>query len=145
MKIILMNTTYGLIPCYDEDYEEKKRLKIGEYYTADFKLIRNPKFHRKYFALLGVAWEFVPEYQQNALYKNSRDKFRKTIQMAAGYSETIYNIETNSFIETPLSIAYEQLDNLEFETLYNSVLDTLYNTVFKNISEEDYKKHLTNF
>ena len=65
--------------------------------------------------------------------------------MAAGYSETIYNIETNSFIETPLSIAYEQLDNLEFETLYNSVLDTLYNTVFKNISEEDYKKQLINF
>ena len=30
MKLLLQNTSHGLIPLYDADYEEKKRLKIGE-------------------------------------------------------------------------------------------------------------------
>ena len=145
MKVSLLNTACGLIPCYDDDFDGKSRLKVGEYYTAEFKLIRNPKFHRKYFALIGVAWEYVPESQQESLYKNSKDKFRKTLQMAAGYSETIYSIETNSFVDVPLSIAYEQLDNLEFETLYSNVLNVLYNTVFKDVSEEYYKDKLQHF
>ena len=29
MKLLLKNTSSGLIPIYDDDYEEKKKLKIA--------------------------------------------------------------------------------------------------------------------
>lgn len=52
MKLYLLNTREGLKPMYDEDYDEKKKLKIGEVYEAEIRQPRNLRFHRKYFALL---------------------------------------------------------------------------------------------
>ena len=34
MDIYLMNTASGLIPCTDEDYEKKRKLKIGRVYKT---------------------------------------------------------------------------------------------------------------
>ena len=34
MEIRLLNTPSGLKPLYDEDYDQKKKLKIGEIYKA---------------------------------------------------------------------------------------------------------------
>ena len=52
MILLLKNTVEGLKPLYDDDYEEKRKLKIGEVYKADIKPMkpRNLQFHRKYFA-----------------------------------------------------------------------------------------------
>lgn len=55
MKIKLLNTSVGLKPLYDEDFEEKKKLKIGEVYEATIKRPRNLSFHRKYFGLINLA------------------------------------------------------------------------------------------
>ena len=45
MKLLLLNTTSGLKPMYDEDYEEKQKLKIGEVYQATIKTVRNYELH----------------------------------------------------------------------------------------------------
>ena len=145
MKLTLLNTAFGLIPCYDNDYDEKKRLKEGEYYVADIATVRNPKLHRKYFALINLAWEYVPGVEQEFLYNNDKKVFRKTIEMAAGHCEVIYNMKLETFTHIPVSISYETLDNTAFEKLYNSVLDVLYATVFRDVSEEVYKSHLIYF
>lgn len=55
MKLLLLNTAQGLKPCYDEDFEERKKLKIGQEYMADVKVPRNLEFHKKYFALIKCA------------------------------------------------------------------------------------------
>jgi hypothetical protein len=34
MKILLNNTLHGLIPVYDKDFDEKKKLKIGSIYEC---------------------------------------------------------------------------------------------------------------
>ena len=86
MKLQLLNTASGLIPCYDEDYDEKKKLKIGKTYEATIKLVRNPQFLRKYFALINCAWEYLTEAQQ-VFFKNNKEVFRKTIEVAAGHCE----------------------------------------------------------
>jgi hypothetical protein len=59
MKLFLQNTTHGLIPCYDADYDEKKKLKAGKVYKVEIKLARNYDFHKKYFALINCAWEYI--------------------------------------------------------------------------------------
>ena len=76
MELYLLNTTSGLKPCYDEDYEEKKKLKIGETYKAKITLARNLKFHKKFFALINCAWEYQNEKVVEFFHHN-KDAFRR--------------------------------------------------------------------
>lgn len=144
MKIKLLNTISGLKPLYDSDYDEKKKLKIGNVYEATIKLSRNISFHRKYFQLINIAWE----YQNESViehFHNNIDLFRKTIEMAAGWCETIYSINRKEWIETPKSIAFDKMDNAEFSELYDRVKDVLYKYFLKHISIEEFEKNLINF
>lgn len=145
MKLSLLNTISGLKPLYDEDYDEKKKLKVGSTYIAEIKLVRNPDFHRKYFALLICAWEFQSEAVREKYFKENIDSFRKTIQISAGYSETVYSVEKKEFIEIPKSISFEKMDEAEFQELYERVKDVLYKTFLKNISQEEFERSLMGF
>lgn len=143
MKLNLQNTARGLIPCYDDDFDEKKKLKIGEIYKVEIKLYRNYDFHKKYFALINCAWEYLTEKQQEFI--KSKNGFRKTLQIAAGWCEVTYSIARKDWIEESKSIAFDEMDNAEFETLYNGVKDVLFTTFLRNISEEEFMKNLINF
>ena len=57
MELYLRNTSSGLVPLYDEDYDKKKKLIIGKDYKAKITLARNLKFHRKFFALVKLGFE----------------------------------------------------------------------------------------
>lgn len=52
MKLNLLNTAHGLVPMYEDDFDEKKKLRIGQVYKADITVPRNTSFHRKAFALI---------------------------------------------------------------------------------------------
>ena len=143
MKIYVKNTMSGLIPMTSEDYDLKKRLKIGEVYSVDIKLVRNYEFHKKYFALINCAWEFMTEKQQ-AFFKDI-EKFRKTIEVAAGHCEPFYSHERKEWFDIPKSIAFDKMDNSQFEDLYQRVLDVLFLTALKTISREEFEKNLINF
>lgn len=144
MKLNLQNTARGLVPLYDDDYEEKKKLKIGEIYSAEIKLIRNYDFLRKYFALLNCAWEYQNEKVQEHFH-NSKENFRKTVQIAAGYCETYYSISRKDWIEESKSISFEKMKEEEFAELYNRVKDVLFMHFLKHISEEEFMRNLANF
>ncbi len=143
MKIYVKNTMSGLIPMTSEDYDLKKRLKIGEVYSVDIKLVRNYEFHKKYFALINCAWEFMTEKQQT--FFKDIEKFRKTIEVAAGHCEPFYSHEKKEWFDIPKSIAFDKMDNSQFEELYQRVLDVLFLTALKTISREEFEKNLINF
>ena len=78
MKLNLVNTPRGfLVPESDADYDGKARLRIGETYTAEIKLVRNPEFHRLYFQMLRTAWEFLPEAVRSEKFHGNQEAFRK--------------------------------------------------------------------
>ena len=82
MKIYVKNTSSGLVPMLDDDFEKKQKLKRGEVYQVSVKLARNYRFHKKYFALINLAWEYLNE-KQTEMFK-TMDVFRKTIEVASG-------------------------------------------------------------
>ena len=143
MKINLLNTSRGLVPMYDYDYDEKKKLRIGEVYCAEVRLQRNYEFLKKYFALINCAWECLNE-KQTEFFKDINN-FRKTMELNAGHCETIYSIERKEFIEQVLSISFDKMDNDEFESLYNRVFDVILKYPLKNISQEDFINNLSKF
>lgn len=128
---------------YDDDFEEKKKLKIGQSYIAEIKLMRNLEFHRKYFALINCAWEYLTENQQ--YFIKTKENFRKTIQVTAGHFDLEYSAKLKEWVEVSKSISFEKMDNAEFEDLYNRVKDVLFATFLRNISQEDFERELINF
>lgn len=145
MKIKVQNTIHGLIPLYDEDFDEKKKLKLGATYEMEVRLTRNLQFHRKYFKLIQLAWEFQNEVTTEQFFKNNFDKFRKTVEVAAGICDTIYSIERQEFIDIPKSISFNNMDDAEFRDVYDRVRDVLYRVFLKRISIEEFEKQLINF
>ena len=143
MKLFVKNTISGLVPCDDNDYEEKKKLKLGEVYQVTISRPRNYEFHKKYFALINCAWGCLNE-KQTEFFKDINN-FRKTMELNAGHCETIYSIERREFIEQVLSISFDKMDNDEFESLYNRVFDVILKYPLKNISQEDFINNLSNF
>lgn len=134
----------GLRPSTDDDYEAKGKLKIGKIYKADIKLARNYKFHRKFFALINCAWEYLNE-KQIAFFRYSKDNFRKAVELAAGNCELVYSIKQKEWVEQVRSISFASMDEGEFQTLYAKCLTVILTTFLPNISEEEFDKNLLNF
>ncbi|MEG2191622.1 MAG: DUF1367 family protein [Bacteroidales bacterium] len=144
MKLQLLNTVQGLKPMYDSDYEEKKKLKIGEVYTCEIRLLRNYQFHKKYFALINCAWEYQNE-KVIAHFSSSKEAFRKTVEIAAGWYEQVYSLERKEWLQTPKSIAFDKMDNIEFDHLYNNVKTVLFNIFLSKINKTEFLNNLLNF
>ena len=62
MDIYCRVTEQGLVPMYDSDLEEKRRLKIGDTVLCKISRPRNYEFHKKFFALVRLTYENLPEY-----------------------------------------------------------------------------------
>ena len=144
MKIFCTNTAHGLVPNYDSDFDEKKKLKIGKVYSCEIRLTRNYEFHKKYFALLNCAWEYLNEATKR-FFSESKYGFRKTVEIAAGWYEKVYSFRLKDWVEVPKSISFESMDEGEFNDLYERVKDVLFQTFLRDISEEEFMKHLIIF
>jgi hypothetical protein len=143
MEIHLQKTPTGLVPLYDTDFEEAKKLKNGTIYKAKIVQPRNIDLHRKYFALINCAWEYLNEAQQQH-YAN-RENFRKTVEIAAGHFETCYSLERKEWLQVPKSISFSSMKEFEFRDLYTAVKDVIFSVFLRHVSFEDFEKELIHF
>lgn len=144
MKLNLVNTLDGFKIAQDTDFEEKRKLKLGMVYQAEIKLLRNYEFFKKFHKLIAVAWEYQNEKVQEH-FKNDKNKFRESVQIAAGYTETFYSIERKEWIEKTKSISFESMSEEDFIDLYEKVKTVLFKIFLKNITEEEFMRNLSNF
>lgn len=143
MKLMVVNTPRGLVPLGDDDYDEKRKLRLGETYSVEIKVARNVDFHRKYFALIAYAWEFLNE-QETARFK-TKDNFRKYLEMAAGHCDVIFHQRLQEFVEIPKSISFGSMDNTAFSELYQGVKDAIFSIIGNRVSEEVFERLLIDF
>lgn len=143
MKLTCINTAHGLVPMYDEDFDEKKKLSIGQAYECDVKVLRNIRFHRKAFALLNAAWSLMNERQQAGW--RSKDGFRNYLTVAAGHYDTYYNQRLQTFVELPRSWSFDKMDEAEFSNLYDRMKDVIFAVLGDKVTEEIFDKVLANF
>lgn len=145
MEILLYNTPSGLKPCYDEDYDEKKKLKIGEIYKAKITIPRNIKHHRKFFAMLKTCWEYQSEERRAKMFQNSFDLFRQTVLLAAGISNRIWDVNGKKFIDIPKSISFSNMTQTEFDEVYNRCFDVLCSIFVSHVSRYELEVNFYNF
>lgn len=144
MKINLVVTSDGFRPACDEDYEQKKTLKRGTVVECTIKEKRNYLFHKKYFALINLSWEYLTEQQQE-FFHNNVDGFRKTVEITAGHYELIYSVTRKEWLEIPKSVAFDKLTESDFSSLYEKVRDVLYTTFIPTINKQEFEQQLAYF
>ncbi len=144
MKLHVLNTSQGLIPLYDDDYEEKRKLKIGEKYSVEIKKARNVQFHRLYFALINCAWEYLNE-AQSEFFHNNKTVFRKSLEVSAGHCDKVFSFKLKDWVDIPKSISFDKMSEFEFRELYERVKDVIFNTILRTISVEEFESNLINF
>lgn len=142
MKLYLLATSKGLVPMTDEDYDEKKKLKIGKVYRAEINIPRNYEFLKKYHALINCAWEYLPESQTKGF--KTKQIFRKWCEIQAGHCD-ILQFKDGSFMRIPKSIAFDSIDEAEFSSVYDSVKDVIFDLIGRYVSEEEFEKNLLSF
>ena len=117
MILNLLNTATGLKPLYDEDYEEKKKLKIGRIYRSDITEPRNIKFHRKFFSLIKLGHD-------NTKLEMPFEAYRALMLMKAGYVD-VYELPDGKKMALAQSISFSNMDNTKFEKVYYAVLNVV--------------------
>ena len=116
MKILCRNTISGLVPLYPSDYDEKRKLKLGEDYEVNITNPRNIGFHRKFFAMINVGHE-------NTTLDMPFDAYRRYMTIKAGYFKA-YDTPKGTFYE-PESISFANMSQDKFEEVYSRVLDKI--------------------
>lgn len=144
MKFNAVNTIEGLVPANDNDYEIKKKLKLGEVYEVRIQLFRNYKFHKKYFAMIRCAFEFLDE-KQTEFFRNDIEYFRQTMELNAGHVFKLYSITRKEEIEQVKSIAFDKMSESDFQELYEKVLNAILATALRSVNKEEFVEALIYF
>lgn len=152
MKLLLRNTVRGLVPLYDDDFDEKRKLVIGRDYQAEIRQARNVAFHRKFFGMLDCAWHLLTIRQRAAFGSaaygepSGKSAFRKSVQITAGFFEPVYDGRERRWQKSPRSIAFDKMDEAEFETLYRACYDVVMDILATNgTTREQFDKMIDSF
>ena len=122
------------MPLYDSDYDEKRKLKIGEDYECDIRQPRNVQFLKKFMALVRLGCDNSPRDMPFKAY-------RAYVTMKAGFVD-VYETEIGK-MALPQSISFANMDETKFEKVYKAVLDVIMKDI--DVDEEFIRDNLINF
>lgn len=103
------------IPSDSEAMDFCGKIPVGD--EVKISLARNPKFHRKFFALLKLGFE-------NQERLDTMEKYRMVTIMKAGFFEIVPNKNGEPYY-IPQSIAFEKMDEEKFNKLFDAVLGVI--------------------
>lgn len=115
------------------------KMEAGELAEIEVKIPRNPKFHRKMFALLTVgfdAWEPRRKKFKGQPVQKNFDRWRKDVVIAAGFYEIVATASGGTRFEAK-SLSYSSMDDIEFEKVYNAVAQVLLESVLAKYTRAD--------
>lgn len=141
-----MRSPAGLVPADAKAAEWFGKVKMGQPVTASVRLPRNGKFHRKFFAMLDVAYsnhdwpEITFRFGAGSVKaKTSSDMFRRYVIVRAGHYEADMT-PSGEFRAVPKSIAWAKMDEAEFSQLYSDVLDVILAEFLTNWNSGDMER-----
>ena len=117
MKITLikgLNNKFSI--AYDSDYETAKKIKVNEPYEYEFKNVRNPRHHRKYFALLNLVVSNTEKFKDV-------NHLRMILAIECVHYDELIDPLSGEVRIIPKSISFSSMGQDEFSELYSKSLD----------------------
>ena len=138
-----MVTDNGLVPMYDSDLDARKRLKRGEKVLCRITRPRNYEFHKKFFALVRLAYENLPEHLHSMLRIRSEEDMLTSIKMELGYADTIWY--GGRQVAIPKSISFAAMDQREFERFFSRAVDMVLTLYLRGTDKKELLNEIDNF
>jgi len=118
----LVKNEKGLTPYTDDDKVDYDRLSVGDVVKCSIIDPRNAKHHRKFFALIKVVHENLPEEFDR--HFPTKDDLRYELIKRAGFYKEYRDLKGNIQYR-PDSISWDSMGQKKFEELYDKVLDVV--------------------
>lgn len=132
MKIYIDKDYFGIHGSMPSDRDAIDNLKKGTY-LCDIKRPRNIKHHRKFFALLNLAFSMQETYK-------TLESFRHAVTIKAGYYKAM-TLEVPELGEVvvckPNSISFSSMSQPDFDVFYDRILGTLIKHFCKGSTEQE--------
>lgn len=147
MKISLLVTPDGLKPMYPADFDECKKLKVGEEVVADIQPPRNIRHHRKFFAFLRLVLDSAPDtYVINGRKEETPQSIPKLldwIKIKTGHFTPM--CVGDEVYPQPDSISFEKMNEAEFSVFYDRALDVVLSVLLRGVSKEQIEEEYINY
>lgn len=139
----LIRTVSGaFVPATDEDAALAMRFKVGETVKMELRQMRNGGFHRKYFALVKIAYDLWAETTAAQEFHGQPvrpefDRFRRDLVIMAGFFRPVWNARRELRVEAE-SIAWGSMTQERFEKLYSATIDVILTKILpdRGLTEE---------
>ncbi len=139
----------SFIPASEDDAELLSKVKVGETVRLTLVRPRNIKFHRKFFALMNLAFDYwtPPKHGEGSAWseqmpiERNLERFRKDITILAGYYDATYRLNGDVRLEAK-SISFGSMSEDDFEKLYSKVIDVIINRVCTQYTEYEMRKQV---
>lgn len=118
MKVLVIRTLNGIKPAYDSDKDIFNKMPLNEIFEIEYTKRRNVKFHRKFFALLKLA------YENQSDYRMIEDLRRDLLIVSGNYDEQVCKI-TGEIYKKAHSINFSNMDDFQFNEVYTSVKEVI--------------------
>jgi len=118
MKILVIKTQIGLKPVYDSDLENYAKIPINAEFEIEYTKKRNLRFHKKFFALLKLAFENQSDYR-------ILEDMRRDLIITAGWYNEVINLIDGEVLKVAKSISFSSMDEVEFSELYGKTKDVI--------------------
>lgn len=132
----------GLIPDGQDAADWFAKVKPGARIAAKVSVPRNGRFHRKFFAMLNVAyanWDKPTVQTPLGEAQCSFGKFRNDVCVLAGYGEPVVNTRGEVRYHAK-SIAFHNMDEAEFSDLYSAVCNVILQRFLPSWKADDLDK-----
>ena len=148
MKLFLIKSKTGtLAPVHDDDREKLKKWPAGEMLQCSVTVPRNVGFHRKYFAMLQLVFDNLPETKwkvgNNKVEIRTVDELLWHVKFQAGHYEQKMTLG-GKIVYEPKSISFAAMDDESFQEFYQRSLDVIckYFLPLSEKEREEFEKHL---
>lgn len=142
MKITCKVTATGLVPMYDSDFDEKKKLKVGTEVVAEIKRPRNYEHHKKFFALLRLVFDNLPE-DLGERYTNMESLLTE-IKFQLGYYDTHITLSGRE-THIPKSIAFNTMSQDDFTQFYDRAVDVVLRWFLPYNNRQELAEEINNY
>lgn len=130
-----------LIATDEEGANALVRIKAGGFVMCEVKKQRNPRFHRKLFALVKLVYDNLPEKLAER-FENQR-QFLDALKIAVGVTRPV-PMANGKIVQVPDSISFEKMDDLEFTEFYNKCVDLICTKIVCDWDSETLKGEVLN-
>lgn len=137
MKIELYKMGRGFVPASPE--AEAVHTRMGPYEVAWFKVlrIREPKEHRRYWALMTLCAEHCERIELpygGVMLVHSKDDVHTAMKLCTGYCDTIFDTFGKPAFQIPKSTAFEEMTADEWAEYWPKVTQQVCERILPGVS-----------